>query len=195
MPLAESRGSASGGAWGNAPTVGRVTYSKGKAKHGTLVAGSEASLRSNSRSRRSGIPQQHKKSTMKMCIRSNPEGDRRLRLFSLPSGRLRRGETLCSTKINLLKAPPHNSAARLAMSFPPSASCKFLDLPPVNLRNLHLHLTKNPFASRPPHLCGVTLNPQSRKHHCLLPPRRIFPPCKNPPPVAQQTEEIDANST
>ena len=55
------------------------------------------------------------------------------------------------------KAPPHNSAARLAMSFPPSASCKFLDLPPVNLRNLHLHLTKNPFASRPPHLCGVTL--------------------------------------
>ena len=39
--------------------------------------------------------------------------------------------------------------------FPPSAACKFLDLPPVNLRNLHLHLTKNPFASRPPHLCGV----------------------------------------
>jgi hypothetical protein len=23
---------------------------------------------------------------------------------------------------------------------------------------LHLHLTKNPFASRPPHLCGVTLS-------------------------------------
>lgn len=60
-----------------------------------------------------------------------------------------------------IKAPPHNSAARLAMSFPPSAACKFLDLPPVNLRNLHLHLTKNPFASRPPHLCGVTLG-QSR---------------------------------
>ena len=56
-----------------------------------------------------------------------------------------------------IKTPPHNSAARLAMSFPPSASCKFLDLPPVNLRNLHLHLTKNPFVSRPPHLCGVTL--------------------------------------
>ncbi|MEE0103415.1 MAG: hypothetical protein U0I27_03955, partial [Christensenellales bacterium] len=56
-----------------------------------------------------------------------------------------------------IKAPPHNSAARLSMSFPPSAACKFLDLPPVNLRNLHLHLTKNPFASRPPHLCGVTL--------------------------------------
>ena len=56
-----------------------------------------------------------------------------------------------------LKATPHNSAARRAMSFPPSAACKFLDLPPVNLRNLHLHLTKNPFAGRPPHLCGVAL--------------------------------------
>ena len=38
-----------------------------------------------------------------MCIQSSPEGERRLRLFSLPSGRLRRGETLCNTKINLLK--------------------------------------------------------------------------------------------
>ena len=53
-----------------------------------------------------------------------------------------------------LKATPHNSSAALAMSFPPSAACKFLDLPPVNLRNLHLHLTKNPFASRLPH-CAV----------------------------------------
>ena len=136
LPLAGCRDSVPAGAWGNAPTVGRLTYSKGKVKHGTLVAGSEASLRTNSRSRRSGIPQQHKKSTMKMCIRSNPEGDRRLRLFSLPSGRLRRGETLCNTKINLLKQ------------------------------------TSLPFA-----------------------PKEDFPHAKNPPPVAQQTEEIDANST
>ena len=136
LPLAGCRDSVPAGAWGNAPTVGRLTYSKRKVKHGTLVAGSEASLRTNSRSRRSGIPQQHKKSTMKMCIRSNPEGDRRLRLFSLPSGRLRRSETICNTKINLLKQ------------------------------------TSLPFA-----------------------PRRIFPHAKNPPPVAQQTEEIDANST
>ena len=120
----QSRGGVKGGSplqgQGTASLVGlgatpqllhRSTYSKRKVKHGTLVAGSEASLRSNSRSRRSGIPQQHKKSTMKMCIRSNPEGDRRLRLFSLPSGRLRRGETLCSTKINLLKAPPHNHSS------------------------------------------------------------------------------------
>ena len=58
------------------------------------------------------------------------------------------------------KAAPHNSAARLATSFPSSAACKFLDLPPVNLRNLHLHLTKNPFAGRPPHLRGVALKIQ-----------------------------------
>ena len=56
-----------------------------------------------------------------------------------------------------IKATPHNTAARRAMSFPPSAACKVLDLPPVNLRNLHLHLTKNPFAGRPSHLCGVAL--------------------------------------
>ena len=56
-----------------------------------------------------------------------------------------------------IKATPHNSAARQAMSFSPSAACKFLDLPPVNLRNLHLHLTKNSFAGRPSHLCGVAL--------------------------------------
>ena len=61
------------------------------------------------------------------------------------------------TCIDEVKVTLHNSAARLAMSFPPSAACKFLDLHPVNLRNLHLHLTKNPFASRPPHLRGVTL--------------------------------------
>ena len=91
----------------------------------------------------------------------------------------------------LTKAPPHNSAARLAMPFPPSAACKFLDLHPVNLRNLHLHLTKNPFASRPPHLCGVTLKnlrnkPSSmgvsapkgsrgRSESPLSPPQRRFP--------------------
>ncbi len=41
FPLAESRGSASGGVWGNAPTVPRATNSKGTANKG---AGSEASL-------------------------------------------------------------------------------------------------------------------------------------------------------
>ncbi len=78
--------------------------------------------------------------------------------FVAPNGR---DHTAClppaHTILRKTWAPPHNSAARLPMSFPPSAACKFLDLPPVNLRNLHLHLTKNPFVSRPPHLCGVTL--------------------------------------
>ena len=41
MPLAESRGGASGGVWGNAPTVPRQIYSKKTANKG---AGSEASL-------------------------------------------------------------------------------------------------------------------------------------------------------
>ena len=41
MPLAESRGGASGGVWGNAPTVPRATNSKDEVNKG---AGSEASL-------------------------------------------------------------------------------------------------------------------------------------------------------
>ena len=56
-----------------------------------------------------------------------------------------------------VKATPHNSSAALAMPFSPSAACRFLDLPPVNLRNLQLHLTKNSFATAPTHLCGVAL--------------------------------------
>ena len=79
-----------------------------------------------------------------------PKGERRRSSVFLPIGHL--WELLCNTK-----ATPHNLAARRAMSFPPSVACRFFDLHPVNLQNLHLHLTKNPFASRPPHLCGVTL--------------------------------------
>ena len=54
-----------------------------------------------------------------------------------------------------LKALPHNSSAALAMPFLPSASCRNLDLPPVNLRFLQSHLTKNAFAIAPTHLCGI----------------------------------------
>ena len=43
------------------------------------------------------------------------------------------------------------------MPFLPSAACRFFDLPPVNLQNLPLHLTKNSFASAPTHLCGIAL--------------------------------------
>ena len=59
------------------------------------------------------------------------------------------------TKLSESRATLRNSAARLARSFPPSAACKSLDLLPVNLRNLHLHLMKNPFAGQPLHLCAV----------------------------------------
>jgi len=50
---------------------------------------------------------------------------------------------------------PHNTAAHLAVPFltrsesfrAKTANCRFLDLPPVNLRNLQLHLSKNSLAS------------------------------------------------
>jgi len=58
------------------------------------------------------------------------------------------------------KALPHNSSAALAMPFLPSASCRNLDLPPVNLRFLQSHLTKNAFAIAPTHLCGIALEPK-----------------------------------
>ena len=58
---------------------------------------------------------------------------------------------------NEWKALPHNSLAALAMPFLPSASCRNLDLPPVNLRFLQSHLTKNAFAIAPTHLCGIAL--------------------------------------
>ena len=95
-------------------------------------------------------------------LRARPKGKKTDERLRSPFGNLRHrnfGEIpyWLRQRFCLVRAPPHNSAARLAMSFPPSAACKFLDLHPVNLRNLHLHLTKNPFASRPPHLCGVTL--------------------------------------
>ena len=44
------------------------------------------------------------------------------------------------------------------MPFPPSAACRLLDLPPVNLQNLQLHLTKNAFATAPTHLCGIAFS-------------------------------------
>ena len=64
------------------------------------------------------------------------------------------------------KALPHNSSAALAMPFLPSASCRNLDLPPVNLRFLQSHLTKNAFAIAPTHLCGIALrdNCKGGKH-------------------------------
>ena len=52
MPLAESRGGASGGVWGNAPTVPRATNPKEVANKG---AGSEAFLPVTLRVRRRAL--------------------------------------------------------------------------------------------------------------------------------------------
>ena len=64
----------------------------------------------------------------------------------------------------LLREPLINSAARLTVPFPPFASCKFLDLPPVSLQNLQARLTKNSLVSQPPHLISVSLG----KHRTML---------------------------
>ena len=58
----------------------------------------------------------------------------------------------------IVKAIPHNSAARCAVPFAQSSSCKNLDLLPVNLRFLQANLAKNSLAHRPPHLCGIALS-------------------------------------
>ena len=63
-------------------------------------------------------------------------------------------------------AIPHNSAARCAVPFPSSSSCKNLDLPPVNLRFLQANLTKNSLAHRPPHLCGIALRKKRAVSSC-----------------------------
>ena len=77
LPLAESRGGASGGVWGDAPTVPRATISPNALNKG---AGSEASLPVTKK------PSKYSSSNMGGDRRRSPEGDRGLRPFSLPSG-------------------------------------------------------------------------------------------------------------
>ena len=71
---------------------------------------------------------------------------------------------VCAPFVNLsgyiLKASPHNSATRRAISF---RHLRHVNFPPANLCNLHLHLTKNPLADRPPHSCGAALNLRSAR--------------------------------
>ena len=61
------------------------------------------------------------------------------------------------------------------MPFPPSASCRNLDLPPVNLRFLQSHLTKNAFAIAPTHLCGIALDIRYHRFPRILPSTNAFP--------------------
>ena len=53
------------------------------------------------------------------------------------------------------KASLHNSATRENVPFAPSASCKNLDLPPVNHRFLQSYLTQKSLFIAPLHLCGA----------------------------------------
>ena len=50
-------------------------------------------------------------------------------------------------ELEVFRKLPHNTAAHLAVPFSTSAAYRFLDLPPVNLRNLQLHLSKNSLPS------------------------------------------------
>ena len=77
--------------------------------------------------------------------------------FNVSFGAPARPVILASYGVSHSRAIPHNSAATRAVNFPPSASCENLDLPPVNLRFLQSHLTKNSFAIVPPHLRGIAL--------------------------------------
>ena len=49
-------------------------------------------------------------------------------------------------RLKAFKEPLINSAAHLAVTFAPSTSCKFLNLPPVNPRNLQSYLAQNSLA-------------------------------------------------
>ena len=83
LPLAESRGSASGRVWGNAPIVPRTTNSKRKLKQG---AGSEASLPVTLRFLRSA-PQAAPSNTCAVSRQMGvTEGHGNRRSLRLPSG-------------------------------------------------------------------------------------------------------------
>ena len=60
------------------------------------------------------------------------------------------------------------------MPFLPSASCRNLDLPPVNLRFLQSHLTKNAFAIAPTHSCGIAL-----ELYCIIFPEQNCMPARS----------------
>lgn len=87
---------------------------------------------------------------------------------------IRRFLTLKRPSARIFKALPHNSSAALAMPFLPSASCRNLDLPPVNLRFLQSHLTKNAFAIAPTHSCGIAL-----ELYCIIFPEQNCMPVRS----------------
>ena len=126
LPLAESRGGASGGAWGNAPTVTPLNLLKEKSQAWHLGR------------RQRSVPA-HK--------------------LPLPQER----NPPATQKINYENVHPKQSRGR-----PQTSSVSIAPLSPPQRRNPLQHKK------------STCLNSQSRKHHCLLPPRRIFPMQKIP---------------
>jgi len=131
MPLAGSRDSVPCGAWGNAPTVTPLNLLKEKSQAWHL-----GRRQRSVPAHKLPLPQERNPPSAKKVNYGSVRCEGVKGATAKPPCRLRRGETLCNTKINLLKQ------------------------------------TSLPFA-----------------------PKEDFPHAKNPPPVAQQTEEIDANST
>ena len=131
IPLAGSRDSVPCGAWGNAPTVTPLNLLKEKSQAWHL-----GRRQRSVPTHKLPLPQERNPPSAKKVNYGSVRCEGVKGATAKPPCRLRRGETLCNTKINLLKQ------------------------------------TSLPFA-----------------------PKEDFPHAKNPPPVAQQTEEIDANST
>ena len=131
IPLAGSRDSVPCGAWGNAPTVTPLNLLKEKSQAWHL-----GRRQRSVPAHKLPLPQERNPPSAKKVNYGSVRCEGVKGATAKPPCRLRRGETLCNTKINLLKQ------------------------------------TSLPVA-----------------------PKEDFPHAKNPPPVAQQTEEIDANST
>ena len=71
---------------------------------------------------------------------------------------------VCAPFVNLSAHPSrrHRTIRRRVGRFS-FRHLRHVNFPPANLCNLHLHLTKNPLADRPPHSCGAALNLRSAR--------------------------------
>ena len=157
MPLAESRGGASGGVWGNAPTVPRQIYSKKTANKG---AGSEASLPLTLRSRRSAPNSLYQLLAHCRARRARLTSMGSIRLFMLVfyiAGQTAFAGLIIPSSLSLPAPPPRllKSPARFArIHIPPrEAGCKPFSTsadekrPPARLQTV---LQKNGITPRPP---------------------------------------------
>ena len=100
MPLAGSRDSVPCGVWGNAPTVPRQTYSKGKASKG---AGSEASLPVTSRVLRRAPKLLYPTTVLCRAKWARPRSCSFPLYWAFPEAR---GFRLCGGESGALRSPP-----------------------------------------------------------------------------------------